>query len=131
MLWEITNCLQPIEKVIVSLFSEVKRYKPSVIYIPNIEAWWANMTETAILTFITMLRAIPPTDPIMLLATAEADLQDLDRHLLQDLFGYSKKNRAVIGRPSRVILIHLAASMVTDTDTFTRKPVLNTSRTSL
>ncbi|KAH8894979.1 AAA-domain-containing protein [Thozetella sp. PMI_491] len=90
-----------VERVMVSLFAEVKRYKPSVIYIPNIESWWLNMTDAAIVTFATMLRAIPPTDPILLLATAESEIQDLDAGMLRDFFGYSKKNRAVIGRPNR------------------------------
>lgn len=94
--------MQPLEQVIVSFFIEVKRHKPSVIYIPAVDGWWATLTEAAIATFTTMLRTIPPTDPILLLATAETEVADLDSSLLQRLFGFSKKNRVVIQRPNKV-----------------------------
>lgn len=87
----------------------MKRHKPSVIYIPSIDAWWAALQGPAITTFITMLRSIPPSDPILLLGTAESETSDLDTDLLKQLFGFSKKNRAVIERPnkasSRAILV--------------------------
>jgi SpoVK/Ycf46/Vps4 family AAA+-type ATPase len=88
--------------VIVGLFTEVKRHKPSVIFIPNIDAWWAAVAGPAITTFTTMLRTIPPTDPVLLLGTADCEPKDLPTELLRDLFGFSKKNRAVIDRPNRV-----------------------------
>jgi SpoVK/Ycf46/Vps4 family AAA+-type ATPase len=80
----------------------VKRHKPSVIYIPNVDAWWESMSVPAITTFTTMLRSIPPTDPVLVLATAEKEPSDLDQAMLKDLFGFSKKNRVLIGRPNRV-----------------------------
>jgi SpoVK/Ycf46/Vps4 family AAA+-type ATPase len=98
----IANPLQPLEQVIVSHFIEVKRHKPSVIYIPAIDGWWEAMSGAAITTFKTMLRTIPPTDPILLLGTSETEVLDLDSALLRDLFGFSKKNRAMIERPNKV-----------------------------
>lgn len=92
------------EQVIVSHFIEVKRHKPAVIYIPAIDGWWAALSDQAITTFKTMLRTIPPTDPILLLGTSETEVQNLDTGLLQDLFGFSKKNRAVVERPNKVSL---------------------------
>lgn len=80
----------------------MKRHKPSVIYIPAIDSWWAAIQGPAITTFTTMLRSIPPTDPILLLATAESETYDLDGELLKQLFGFSKRNRAVIDRPNKV-----------------------------
>lgn len=88
--------------MIVSQFIEVKRHKPSVIYIPAIDGWWEAMSGAAITTFKTMLRTIPPTDPILLLGTSETEVLDLDSALLRDLFGFSKKNRAMIERPNKV-----------------------------
>jgi hypothetical protein len=88
--------------VIVSFFTEVKRHKPAVIYIPAIDGWWEAMSGPAITTFKTMLRTIPPADPILLLGTSETEIVELDHELLRELFGYSKKNRAMIERPNKV-----------------------------
>ncbi len=90
------------EQVIVSRFTEVKRHKPSVIFIPGVDVWWSSISDTAITTFATMLRSIPPSDPVLLLATADFSPENLDPALLKELFGFSKKNRAVVERPERV-----------------------------
>lgn len=91
------------EQVIVGLFTEVRRHKPSVIYIPNIEAWYLALQGTiALTTFKTMLRSIPPTDPVLLLATAEGDKDDLPAELFRDFFGFSKKNQMKISKPDAV-----------------------------
>lgn len=93
------------EQVIVGLFTEVRRHKPSVIYIPNIDAWYATLTGTvALITFQTMLKSIPPTDPVLLLATAECEKNELSSDMIRELFGYSRKNLMEIRRPQRVIL---------------------------
>ncbi|KYK60126.1 AAA family ATPase [Drechmeria coniospora] len=90
------------EQVIVGLFTEVRRHKPSVIYIPNIDAWYATLTGTvALITFQTMLRSISPTDPVLLLATAECEKGELPGDLVRDFFGFSRKNRMEIPRPER------------------------------
>ncbi|KAG6022866.1 hypothetical protein E4U41_002143 [Claviceps citrina] len=90
------------EQVIVGLFTEVRRHKPSVIYMPNIDAWYASLTGTiALITFQTMLRSIPPTDPVLLLATADRDRAELPGGLLRELFGFSRKNHLEIARPDR------------------------------
>lgn len=90
------------EQVIVSRFTEVKRHKPSVIFIPGVEVWWNSLTDAAITTFATLLRSIPPSDPVLLLATADCTPELLPAELLKELFGFSKKNRAVVERPERV-----------------------------
>jgi SpoVK/Ycf46/Vps4 family AAA+-type ATPase len=90
------------EQVIVGLFTEVRRHKPSVIYIPNVDAWYAALRDTAaLITFRTMLNSIPPTDPVLLLATAECEKNDLNGDLFKMLFGFSRKNRMEIPQPQR------------------------------
>ncbi|KHN99572.1 ATPase, AAA-type, core [Metarhizium album ARSEF 1941] len=90
------------EQVIVGLFTEVRRHKPSVVYIPNVDAFYAALHGTiAYMTFKTMLRSIPPTDPVLLLATAECAKDELPPQLMQDLFGISRRNRMEIPRPER------------------------------
>lgn len=91
------------EQVIVGFFTEVRRHKPSVIYIPNIDAWYAMLQGTlAYTTFQTMLRSIPPTDPVLLLATAECQKDELPSDLIRDLFGFSRKNQMQIPKPKAV-----------------------------
>ncbi|RFU81342.1 hypothetical protein TARUN_859 [Trichoderma arundinaceum] len=93
---------RPMEQVIVGLFTEVRRHKPGVIYIPNIDAWYAMLAGTlALVTFRTMLRSIPPTDPVLLLATAECEKKDLPHEMVRDFFGYSRKNQMEIKRPQK------------------------------
>ncbi|KAM0246198.1 hypothetical protein ACHAQJ_010314 [Trichoderma viride] len=96
------NDVRPMEQVIVGLFTEVRRHKPSVIYIPNIDTWYAMLAGTlALVTFRTMLSSIPPTDPVLLLATAECEKKDLPREMVRDFFGYSRKNQMEIKRPQK------------------------------
>lgn len=44
-------------------------------------------------TFVGLLRSLPPSDPIMLVATAESPIANLDPKMLNDFFGFSKINR--------------------------------------
>ncbi|TLD04899.1 uncharacterized protein PgNI_09854 [Pyricularia grisea] len=90
----------PLEQVIVRLFTEVKRHKPAVIFIPNVGTWYTTMPPLAYSTFVTMLRSIPATDPVLLLATSEDDVKTVDEVLLRDLFTLSRKNRKEIETPS-------------------------------
>ncbi|TDZ68308.1 Tat-binding-like protein 7 [Colletotrichum trifolii] len=94
---------RPMEQVIVGLFTEVKRHKPSVIYIPNIESWYDSLRDSLpFTTFKAMLKSIPPTDPILLLATSEYDASEgLSRDLTRELFAFSRKNRLLIERPQQ------------------------------
>lgn len=88
----------------MQLFAEVKRHKPSVIYIPGIDTWYHTLTEAQITTFLGLLRAIPPTDPVLVLGITDAPPDQVSPHMLRDLFGFSKKNRFTIERPAKVRL---------------------------
>ncbi|KAK3331948.1 hypothetical protein B0T19DRAFT_456457 [Cercophora scortea] len=103
---------RPIEQVIVSLFTEVKRHKPSVIYIPNVDVWWTSIGDSAITAFTTMLRNIPPADPILLLATSETVPEYITPEILKELFGFSKRNRAVVDRPERELRLEFFDSII-------------------
>ncbi|KAK8872778.1 AAA-domain-containing protein [Apiospora arundinis] len=92
---------RPAEQVIVALFTEVRRHKPSVIYIPNVDTWYHAMEGPPITVFLAMLRSIQPTEPILVLGTADCELESLDPHLKRDLFGFSKGNCIEIARPSQ------------------------------
>ncbi|QUC18666.1 uncharacterized protein UV8b_02907 [Ustilaginoidea virens] len=93
---------RPMEQAIVGLFTEIRRHKPSVIYIPNVEVWYATLAGTvAFVAFHTALRSIPPTDPVLVLGTADCDKHELPDGLLNEFFGFSHKNKMEITRPER------------------------------
>ncbi|KAJ5612627.1 AAA family ATPase [Penicillium lagena] len=99
------------EATVIQLFAEVKRHKPSVIYIPNIQIWYETVGPAVMSTFMGLLRSVPPTDPVLLLGVLEVTGDDLlidderpaanqmEQSLLKtlpgplkNLFGFSKKN---------------------------------------
>ncbi|PGG99412.1 hypothetical protein AJ79_08528 [Helicocarpus griseus UAMH5409] len=81
------------EASVVQLFTEVKRHKPSVIYIPNVQSWYETVGQTVISTFLGLLRSLPPMDPVLLLGVLENDNENTDTAMIRNFFGYSKKNR--------------------------------------
>lgn len=93
---------QSAETAIVQLFAEVKRHKPSVIFLPSIDTWYHTLSPAVITTFVGLLRAIPPTDPVLVLGITDMPPEKVDQDMLRDLFGFSRNNRCTIGRPSKV-----------------------------
>ncbi|KAH7360486.1 hypothetical protein BKA65DRAFT_186045 [Rhexocercosporidium sp. MPI-PUGE-AT-0058] len=89
------------EAAIVQLFAEVKRHKPSVIYLPGVDTWYHTLSDAVITTFLGLLRSIPPTDPVLVLGITDSTPEKVSPDMLRDLFGFSRKNRFVIDRPSR------------------------------
>ncbi|KAI1437713.1 AAA-domain-containing protein [Xylaria sp. CBS 124048] len=92
---------RPPEQVLTGLFIEVKRQKPSVIFIPNVDTWYSTLSEPALTAFLGMLRSLHPTDPVMVLGIAETDVKTLDPNLKRDLFGFSKLNVIEIASPAK------------------------------
>ncbi|EEA22244.1 AAA family ATPase, putative [Talaromyces marneffei ATCC 18224] len=92
------------EATVVQLFAEVKRHKPSVIYIPNVQTWYDTVGPVVVSTFNGLLRSIPPTDPVLLLGVLEDGEDSHDPAMLKSLFGYSQKNIYTLpppGQPAR------------------------------
>ncbi|OAX83061.1 hypothetical protein ACJ72_02579 [Emergomyces africanus] len=87
------------EASVVQLFTEVKRHKPSVIYIPNVQTWYETVGQTVISTFLGLLRSLPPTDPVLLLGVLEDDADNIDTTMMRNFFGFSKKNRFDLHAP--------------------------------
>lgn len=80
----------------------MKRHKPSVIYIPDVENWYNTLSESTIRTFTGLLRGIQPSEPVLLLGYMELASEDHKPNpsMLRDLFGYSLKNQYELNRPS-------------------------------
>lgn len=86
----------------MQLFAEVKRHKPSVIYLPGVETWYHTLSEAVITTFLGLLRSIPPTDPVLVVGITDSPPDKVNPEMIRDLFGFSKRNTYIIRRPSRV-----------------------------
>jgi hypothetical protein len=87
---------------VIQLFEEVKRHKPSIIYIPDVENWYQTLSESTIRTFTGLLRGIQPSEPVLLLGYMELSSEDQKPNpaMLRDLFGYSLSNQYDLIRPS-------------------------------
>lgn len=93
----------------MQLFEEVKRHKPSVIYLPNVDVWYQTLSDSAIRTFVGLLRSLPPTEAVLVLGVMDRDVTDeksmeeherpVLRRMVQDLFNYSVHNRYLLKRP--------------------------------
>ncbi|KAK2630396.1 hypothetical protein QTJ16_001216 [Diplocarpon rosae] len=101
------------EAAVVQLFAEVKRHKPSVIYLPGVDTWYHTVGPAVITTFLGLLRAVPPTDPVLLLGITDNTIEKVSAEMLRDLFGFSKKNRFVIERPSRDARLEFFSTIAT------------------
>lgn len=86
----------------MQLFTEARRHKPSVIYIPNVDTWYGTLGKPVISTFLGLLRTLAPTDPILLLGIVECDEQDIDPEMIKDFFCVSTRNQYEIPRPLMV-----------------------------
>lgn len=94
----------------VQLFAEVRRHKPSVIYIPNVDAWYRTVGATVISTFLVLLRTLAPTDPVLLLGILESEEAYVDQQMIKDLFGFSRRNQFLLMRPEEVGLLWLSCN---------------------
>ena len=89
------------EAAVVQLFAEVKRHKPSVIFIPNVDAWYQTLANTVISTFLGLLRSLSPSDPVLLLGILESDEKFVDPQMIKDLFGFTTRSHFWLQKPSQ------------------------------
>ncbi|KAJ5902398.1 hypothetical protein N7495_002926, partial [Penicillium taxi] len=88
----ISDSTRSLEMAVLNSFTEVRKHKQGVIFIPDLQAWCDTVGPTIIKTFMAMMRSIPPTDPILLLGVLESTGDGLDHETISDLFGSSKNN---------------------------------------
>ena len=110
----LSDATRTTEAAIVQMFSEVKRHKPSVIYIPNVDIWFRTIGDSARSTFTGLLRSLPPTDPVLLFGVVESKDELIDREMIKSLFGFSRKNQFYIERPEKVRLLSEIQRTLTD-----------------
>ncbi|KAI4725047.1 AAA-domain-containing protein [Aureobasidium sp. EXF-10728] len=92
------------EAAVVQLFEEVKRHKPSVIYLPSIDVWYETMGQQVIKTFNGLLRTLSPTDPVLVLGVMElrSNESSPNQEMMRELFSRSRKNYFVLERPGEM-----------------------------
>ncbi|KAI2616667.1 AAA-domain-containing protein [Hypomontagnella submonticulosa] len=102
--FDVANILgdpMPAEQAMYQFFAEARRHKPSVIFIPNVDLWYEAMLGSGLVAFMSMMKTITPTDSIMIIGTAETELEHISPDLKRDLFGYSNTNIVEITRPMK------------------------------
>jgi ATPase family AAA domain-containing protein 2 len=94
------NQTQSPEAAVVQLFKEIRRHKPSVIFIPNVDVWYHTVPPAVIKTFTGLLQSLRPDEPVLVLGIMETSKDDAtDPAMLRDLFGFSMKNVFNVQRP--------------------------------
>lgn len=89
--------------------------------------WYETLAGPPLTAFMSMLRAIQPTDPIMVVGTAETELDSISPELKRDLFGSSNSNFVEITRPVKVSPLSFVQQIVIAWLTIYRKIDENTS----
>lgn len=87
------------ETAIVQLFTEVKRHKPSVIFIPSVDVWYDTLSPSAINTFHGLLRTITPNERIMVFGVSDQEKPNIN--MIRKFFGYTKRDKFEISRPGQ------------------------------
>lgn len=88
-----------VESAIVQFFLEVRRHKPSIIFIPNLHSWWSSLSELAIHIFTDQMDQLAAHDAILLLCTGTFGAGD--GNLLMDIMDQLKlpRNKVVRVQP--------------------------------
>lgn len=90
----------------MQLFTEIKRHKPSVVFIPNVDVWYRTLPDTAIATFKGLLQSVASNDRVLLFGISEQPVESLDPELTRELFGFSKRDRFELERPDENSRFH-------------------------
>lgn len=86
------------EAIVVQAFTEAKRHKPSVLFIPGLAQWANHVSESVRSTVKSLLDGLSPSDPITLLAICDEPFSKLPRDI-RSWFGYLRDNRVEIESP--------------------------------
>lgn len=86
------------EAVVIQMFTEAKRNKPSVLYIPGLAQWANHVSESVRSTVKSLLDGLSPSDPVTLLAICDGAFQSVPRDI-RSWFGYLRENRVELQPP--------------------------------
>jgi SpoVK/Ycf46/Vps4 family AAA+-type ATPase len=75
------------EEALVHAVVEARRAAPAVLFLPHLQVWWDTAPASLRATLWTLLADLPPDLPLLLLATADCSVEDLDPGASAALFG--------------------------------------------
>ncbi|KAJ3331664.1 hypothetical protein HDU76_002579 [Blyttiomyces sp. JEL0837] len=84
------------DAAIIQLLHELKRHRPAVLYIPDIDTWWESLPESAKSVFSTLIQR-DVSDPVMIVATCEKSFRELHEDLKSLIRGRSGVSDKVQG----------------------------------
>ena len=73
------------EESLSTIFSEAMKRLPAILYIPHINNFWEAIPDSLRLTFLTLLGELESTTPLLILATSDGKIEELDEDL-RDMF---------------------------------------------
>ncbi|RPA86398.1 AAA-domain-containing protein [Ascobolus immersus RN42] len=91
------------EVTLINKFTEIKRHKPSVIFVQNIDMFFRQVSDQIVAIFESLLGSIPANDPILLLGVMNSDfdteiIEGFD-DMKRALFPFSRRNYFKIDKP--------------------------------
>ncbi|XP_074037213.1 ATPase family AAA domain-containing protein 2 isoform X2 [Leptinotarsa decemlineata] len=87
------------EEACILVFSEARKNIPSIVYIPNIDKWWALVSETVRAIFMSQLTQLDPNIPILFLATSSVLYNNLPCEV-QNIFSHYRKEVIEVKPPT-------------------------------
>ncbi|PLW20174.1 hypothetical protein PCASD_17518 [Puccinia coronata f. sp. avenae] len=83
----------------VQIFTEAKRHKPSLLYIPSLHHWQSSpILDSVTKTVTSLLDELKASDPILLLAIADCPFKELSREI-KSWFGVSRSSKVLLSSP--------------------------------
>ena len=94
------------------MFHEAKRTAPSVIYMPFINELWGVVSDSLRVTFLTLVRSMNPSAPVLLFATSEAVYGDLDDQVQHACLVVLAKNKCCFNHDLSVVYVLLSITLL-------------------
>merc|ERR1712029_588932 len=81
-----SNAARSPEEALFHVLHEARRTVPSVVYIPHLTALWRDVMNPSLqAAFLPMVKDIPPTAPLLILAIMEDDQEDQQDDVTSDI----------------------------------------------
>jgi hypothetical protein len=90
---------QTVEAACVQLFTEAKRHKPSILYIPSLTVWASAVTDTVKATIKGLLDGLEPAEPVLLFAVVDGPLSEIPADV-RSWFGFVRSGRVAVRGPT-------------------------------
>ncbi|CCG83104.2 putative AAA family ATPase [Taphrina deformans PYCC 5710] len=103
------------EASLIQAFTEAKRHKPSILFMPCIELWFQTASDSVVSTLRSLLSTIGPNEPLLLLAISDTVRSRLPTRITE-FFGHNSISNIHIELPTeqeRSAFFEFLASYIT------------------